>query len=317
MNNVDFRARVTSREVVADEVIELTLEPVDGGLAPMWSPGAHVDLVVDDQFVRQYSLVGPTTSPTQLRVSVLREAESRGGSHYIHDHVHVGSTVGVAGPRNNFALVDADRYLFVAGGIGITALLPMADAVARRGGDWELVYVGRRRESMAYVQALARFGTRVHIAPKDTHGRFDVGALLAEPREGTAVYCCGPESLLSAVEEAMASWSPGSLHTERFSPREYGEGTDGALPGFEVELRRTGVTLDVPPDKSIADVCDEHGVMIPLSCREGTCGSCETVVLEGVPAHRDSVLSQDDRASGEYIMPCVSRSCTPRLVLDL
>jgi ferredoxin-NADP reductase len=299
---------VDRKEKVADGVAALTLRAPGGEPLPPWEPGAHIDLVLPG-FVRQYSLCGDPSDRSAYVVAVLREPDGRGGSAYVHDSLLAGDRVKVDGPRNHFALVDAERYLFIAGGIGITPILPMLERVARSGGEWQLVYGGRTRSSMAFTQELSHHGERVLFRPQDEHGLLDLPTLLADARPGTAVYCCGPEPLLAAVE----ALGPADLHVERFTARP----DDGERTAFEVELAGSGRVLPVPADRSILDVVEEAGVTVLSSCREGTCGTCETGVLGGTPDHRDSVLTADERLENEVMMLCVSRACSPRLVLDL
>jgi ferredoxin-NADP reductase len=312
--------RIEDKRRVADGVVTLTLRQVDDDPLPPWEPGAHVDLLLDDAApagapTRQYSLCGDPADHHVWRVGVLREPESRGTSSHVHDRLQPGDVVRVRGPRNNFPLVDSPRYLFVAGGIGITPILPMIRAAEAAGADWRLVYGGRRRASMAFLDELGRYGDRVTVCPQDEVGLLDLAALLGTPQEGTRVYCCGPEPLLAAVEQRCASWPAGSLHVERFSARPLTEPVRSEA--FEVVLERSELTLTVPPDRSILSVVEEAGAGVLSSCAEGTCGTCETAVLEGVPDHRDSVLSAEERAANRCMMICVSRSSGPRLVLDL
>jgi ferredoxin-NADP reductase len=304
------------KETLADGVVQLTLRDPAGADLPAWEPGAHVDLVLTDGLTRQYSLCGDPAERSVLQVAVLREPDGRGGSAHVHDVLAEGDTVRVRGPRNHFALVDAPRYLFLAGGIGITPILPMIAAAEAAGADWRLVYGGRTRASMAFRDRLEeRHPDRVDVRPQDETGLLDLAALLGEPAEGTAVYCCGPEPLLAAVEERCAGWPAGALHLERFAPKAGAD--DGPRVAFEVELAQTGTTLTVPADRSILEVVEDAGVGILSSCREGTCGTCETGVLEGVPDHRDSVLTTEEQAANDAMMICISRSCSARLILDL
>jgi ferredoxin-NADP reductase len=220
----------------------------------------------------------------------------------------------VRGPRNNFPLLPAPRYLFVAGGIGITPILPMIGAADAAGADWRLLYGGRTRSSMAFREQLAAYGDRVAIRPQDETGLLDLAGFLGDRTPDTLVYCCGPEPLLAAAERHCAD--PGTLRVERFRPTEpaaeAGEGT-----AFEVVLARSGRTLSVPPGTSILEVVEAAGVQVLSSCREGTCGTCETDLLEGEAEHRDVLLTPDERAANESMMICVSRARCPRLVLDL
>jgi ferredoxin-NADP reductase len=312
----EFQAdvRVEGKEHAAEGVLTLTLRDIDDRPLPAWTPGAHVDLVLGQARTRQYSLCGDPADHHVWRLGVLREA---GGdsSVYVHDQLAVGDVVRVRGPRNNFPLEPSPRYLFIAGGIGITPLLPMIATADAAGADWQLVYGGRQRSSMAFLDELARHGDRVLVRPQDETGLLDLDGLLATPQADTRVYCCGPEPLLAAVEQRCAGWPPGSLHVERFSPRP--PGAPARLEAFEVVLARSELTVDVPPDRSILEVVEDAGIPVLSSCAEGTCGTCETAVLEGLPDHRDSVLSEEERAANDCMMICVSRSCSSRLVLDL
>jgi ferredoxin-NADP reductase len=305
---------VAGRDRVAAEVVSIRLCRADGGDLPEWTPGAHIDLELGDGLVRQYSLCGDPADRSVLRIAVQREPNGRGGSLFVHERLMVGTTVRASGPRNTFPLVAARRYLFVAGGIGITPIAPMVAAAADAGADWRLVYGGRSRATMAFATTLReRYGDRVSLYPQDESGLLDLAGLLG--RAGTGlVYCCGPESLITAVEKHCRGWPPGSLHVERFTASDV---TGGPETTIEVELALSGRTVTVPPGTPILRAVEEAGVQVLSSCREGTCGTCETPVLAGVPEHRDSLLSEQERAAGDIMMICVSRARTPRLVLEL
>lgn len=307
----DIDAVIELREWLADDVIGLTLCRPDGGDMPEWAPGAHVDLLLDNGLVRQYSLCGDPAERGELRIAVLLEPDGRGGSAFVHDELIAGSKIRIRGPRNNFPLVPAQRYLFVAGGIGITPILPMVESM-RPEHDWRLVYGGRTLTSMAFADRLARH-PQVELHPQDWHGLLDLESLLDEPDDDTVIYCCGPESLLEAIAKASAHWPESALHVERFKPLpDVGESTP-----FEVDLARSGRTVHVPADRSILAALEEAGLSLLSSCREGTCGTCETDVLDGVPDHRDSLLTDAERAACDSMMICVSRSRSSRLTLDL
>ena len=312
----DLRLRVARRTAGAEGVAVLDLRDPAGADLPAWEPGAHVDLRLPGGLVRQYSLCGDPADRSVWRVAVLREPEGRGGSSVVHAGLHEGTDVDVRGPRNHFELVPAPRYLFIAGGIGITPILPMLTAAGRAGADWELHYGGRSRRSMTFLEALEdATGNRVTLHPQDEVGLLDLERLLGSPRPGTLVYCCGPEPLLQAVERHCAGWPSGSLHLERFAPKDVDE---PVLPGaFEVELAQSGRTLTVPPDRSILSVVEDAGIGVLSSCQEGTCGTCETPVLEGTVDHRDSLLTPEEQAANDTMFICVSRAACPRLVLDL
>jgi ferredoxin-NADP reductase len=313
----DSELVVARREDEAEGVISLTLRHSTGQDLPAWEPGAHIDLTLPDGLVRQYSLCGDPADRTAWRVAVLREPRGRGGSAYVHDKLTEGTPVRARGPRNNFALVPSPRYLFVAGGIGITPILPMVAAAEAAGAEWTLLYGGRGRASMAFAERLAAsYRDRVRITPQDEYGLLDLASCLADPAPDTLVYCCGPEPLLAAVEERCAAgWPAGALHVERFKAKE--TDADACAESFEVELRQSGLTLSVPPDRSILQTVEDAGVPVLYSCAEGTCGTCETDIVEGEADHRDSVLTADEQAAHETMMICVSRCRGSRLVLDL
>ncbi|MEV7085188.1 PDR/VanB family oxidoreductase [Streptomyces sp. NPDC093085] len=307
---------VARRDVAADGVAALTLRRPDGAPLPPWRPGAHVELLLEDGLVRPYSLCGDPGDPTAWRIGVLRVPESRGGSAHVHDKLTQGAAVRVRGPRDTFGFRPARRYLFVAGGIGITPLLPMVAEAHAAGAGWRLVYGGRSRSSMAFLDELAPYGPAVDLYPQDERGLPDLARHLAAPDPDTLVYCCGPEPLLAAVtERCAAAWPAGALRTERFRPGSR-PGTAADAP-FDVVLSASGRTLRVEPGRTVLETVREAGIAAPSSCAEGICGTCETEVLAGEPDHRDSVLGAEEKASGETMMICVSRSLSPRLVLDL
>ncbi|MGW2330291.1 PDR/VanB family oxidoreductase [Streptomyces sp. NPDC001700] len=320
---------VAEKERVAEGVVALTLVRPDGGRLPDWTPGSHIDLVLPGGSpllersrelgggtVRQYSLCGDRWDAYAYRIAVLREPTGRGGSAYVHDRLGPGDRVGVGGPRNHFPLVPSERYLFIAGGIGITPLLPMVRQAELLGADWQLVYGGRSRASMAFREELTEaYGERVRVVPQDELELPDLAGLLDTPRPGTKVYCCGPAPLLAAVEAACAAWPPYALRVERFT------GAARTAPvretSFEVELRRTGRTVTVAPEVSVLEAVRRAGADVLSSCERGTCGTCLTPVLEGRPDHRDSILTDHQREADDCMVVCVSRSGGDRLVLDL
>ncbi|TQM11547.1 PDR/VanB family oxidoreductase [Pseudonocardia kunmingensis] len=306
--------RVVRREQVAEDVLALTLaDPAGNRLAP-WTPGSHLDLILPDGVVRQYSLCGDRWDGHRYRIAVLREPHSRGGSEWIHAELREGDVLAHGGPRNNFPMVPADRYAFIAGGIGITPLLPMIQQAVRTGREWRLLYGGRRRPSMAFLDELERLGGRVDVAPQDEVGLLDVAGWLGAPDPATRVYCCGPAGLLDAAAAACAGWPPYTLRTERFVAASQDRAVDQS---FAVTLSRSGRRLEVRPGQSILDVLATAGIGILSSCRQGTCGTCEVAVVAGTPDHRDSVLTDADRAAGDCMLVCVSRARTDHISLDL
>jgi ferredoxin-NADP reductase len=301
----------------AEGVLSVRLRAEDGHCLPEWSPGSYVDLHLPGGLVRQYSLCGDPADRSSWRVSVLREPESRGGSLAVHERLRCGDVVDVVGPRNNFPLDLASSYLFIAGGIGITPLLPMIGQVAAARLPWRLLYGGRTRASMAFLAELPVYEDRVDVRPQDEHGLLDLDAALSTLEPGTQVYCCGPEPLLRAVEERCRDWPAGTLHVERFAPKSQPAPDPLAEIAFEAVLQRSGHTVLVPPGRSILEAMEDAGLDALNSCREGICGTCETTVIDGLPDHRDSLLSEEEQAENATMMICVGRARTPRIVLDL
>ncbi len=305
----------------AEGVVSVRLSAPDGGELPAWEPGAHLDLVLPSGKVRQYSLCGDPADRDSYLVAVLREPAGRGGSAEVHDGLRPGDAVSLRGPRNHFRLVPATHYQFIAGGIGITPILAMAREAAQRGATWSLAYGGRSRASMAFVDSLLALGAQnVTLVPQDELGHPDLAGILGGLPAEAVVYCCGPEGLLQAVEAACAAAPvPLSLHVERFTP----PGGDKVDPipddaeAFEVELARAGRTVTVPADRTLLEVVSEVIPGVPYDCEEGYCGSCETRVLAGVPQHRDTILTEEERAANATMMICVGRCTSRRLVLDL
>jgi len=311
------RVGVARAESEAEGVLGVTLADPGGGRLPAWTPGAHLDLVLPDGETRKYSLCGPADSG-DWRIAVLREEAGRGGSRWVHDAVREGIELRVRGPKNHFRLDEgADGYLLIAGGIGITPIIAMADRLKALGKRYELHYAGRGLASMAFVERLEHdHGQALRLYPKDEGKRLDLAALLAEPATGTLVYACGPERLLAALEAGTVHWPDGSLHVEHFSAQ--GAQLDPSREhAFVVELADSDLVVEVPADRSVLQVLRGAGIDVPSDCEEGLCGSCQVEVLEGEIDHRDKVLTQAERASQATLISCCSRAKGKRLVLAL
>ncbi|GLY69086.1 PDR/VanB family oxidoreductase [Amycolatopsis taiwanensis] len=315
MSTVEHEVIVRQLRWEADGVLSLELGSLAGDPLPPWDPGAHVDLVLPTGIERQYSLCGPVGDRSRYRVGIRRERRSRGGSEYVHAFLRPGQRLVIKGPRNNFRFRHADSYLFIAGGIGITPLLPMVRRAESRGVDWKLLYGGHTEASMPFRHELSKYGERVRCYPSDKVGRIPLPEVLAEFRPGQEVYACGPESLISDLQDATAHWPADTVHFERFKARARAS-TAEDMP-FEVVCAASNKTVSVPAGRSIMTAIEEAGIATPSSCRSGICGSCETAVLDGVPEHRDEILCEADRAAGDRMFICVSRARTPQLVLDL
>jgi ferredoxin-NADP reductase len=298
-----LRLLVASRETVAEGVVQLRLEGRD---LPHWEPGAHLDLVLPSGLVRQYSLCGDPADTSSYTVATRLIEDGRGGSREVHEQVTEGMELEVRGPRNRFPLVDAPSYVFVVGGIGITPVLPMLRALGD-GAQWRLLYGGRTRASMPFLEEIGKLGgDRVTVVAEDEDGLPDVDGLSADLPEGAAVYCCGPEALIAAVQERFPQ-----VRLERFAPHTSADGNGS----FEVELRRSGRTLTVPADSTVLAAVRAELPNTAYSCEQGFCGTCRQRVLEGEVEHRDELLTDAERADSMLI--CVSRSRSERLVLDL
>jgi ferredoxin-NADP reductase/DMSO/TMAO reductase YedYZ heme-binding membrane subunit len=296
----------------ADDVLSLRLRALDGAPLPGWEPGAHIELALTSGRRRHYSLCGDPADTRSYRIAVLQVSPGRGGSREVHTGARAGQRITVQGPRNSFPLVASAAYLFIAGGIGITAMMAMAARVASAGADWKLVYIGRRRASMAFLDEVCGLGSdRVDVMPADERGRPELEAIIRAASPGTAIYCCGPDRLLDAVRELVAARPDLSLHSERFTGIAVGGGA-----ACQVELRRTGRIIDVPADRTLLQAIREVLPNIRTGCEQGVCGACRTTVLVGEPDHRDELLSTADRAAGEMLI-CVSRARSERLTLDL
>lgn len=308
-----WSVRVASVADAARHVKTLNLHACEGVLPP-FTAGAHITVHLEGGRDRQYSLCGDPEDAAQYVIAVLRERHGRGGSAYMHDVVRPGAKLLISGPRNHFQLdAGARRYLLIAGGIGITPVLPMVRELRRRPVEFTLHYCARTPEDAAFLNDLKNLCRPhqlvVHCDGGDPRAGLDAMRLLATPEPGTEIYCCGPRSLMDAVRTAASAWSPRALHFESFGV------ADSAPTGeFTVTLGRSGRRFGVPSSKSIVQVLREHGVDIETSCEAGTCGTCKTRFIAGDPIHNDFFLTPLEQK--EFVMPCCSRAKS-LLELDL
>lgn len=306
---------MTQRVPVSASVVELTLQRRDGGRLPDWAPGAHIDLVLPSGRVRQYSLCGDRWQAHQYRVAVQRDPRGSGGSQEIHDQLTVGDRVRFGGPRNNFRLAPATEYRFIAGGIGITPLLPMIHQAEHLNVPWRLLYLGRDLQRMAYRQVASRYPSQVTVHTSGHGHRTSVKQWLGTPDPHTLVYACGPERLLDALPDECAVVPPSQLRLERFSSP-LAE-VPVSRESFDIVLSRSGRRITATGSTSVVSVLSDAGVEVITSCSRGVCGTCEVGVIEGQVDHRDALLDDDERARNDCMFPCVSRSLSDALVLDL
>ena len=299
--------RVTDTWRETPDVLGVRLADPRGRPLPAWSAGAHVE-ISSGGHERPYSLCGPVED-NAWSVAILREREGRGGSTHMHEALRPGMAVRVRGPRRRFALSEeAGRHVLVAGGIGITPILAMADRLRARGADYALHYAGRSRAAMAFLARIERdHGDRLALHPGDEGRRVDLAALVAAWTPGTQIYACGPTRMIEAIEALARGLPEGALRVEHFA-------AEGALldpereTGFDVDLVDSGTSLHVPPDRTLLDVLRGSGVDVASDCEEGLCGSCEVALVEGAVDHRDRVLSVAERARGGRMMACCSRA---------
>jgi ferredoxin-NADP reductase len=307
---------VADRQVVAkdEDVIALTLV---GAHLPRWHPGSHIDIHLPSGLVRQYSLCGDPATRDAYRIAVRRIADGGGGSIEMHD-LKVGATVTTHGPRNAFPLTvpgygsPARRFRFIAGGIGITPILPMLSLAQRLGVEWSMVYAGRSRDSLPFVEEVRRFGERVRIRTDDVAGLPTPEELLGDCPDGTAVYACGPAPMLTAIRSALGGSADVELHFERFAAPPVVDGRQ-----FFATVASTGETVRVGADETLLSALNRAKVNAPYSCRQGFCGTCRTRVLDGAVDHRDTLLTDPEREDGLMLI-CISRAADrSHLTLDL
>lgn len=314
--------RVARKVPLAERICAVELVAADGGALPAFDAGAHVDVHLPGGWVRPYSLCNSPGDTERYRLGVLHDSASRGGSRALHEQVQEGQTLRISPPRNHFPLVaDAPASLLVAGGIGITPLLAMAEQLGASGAAFTLHYAARSRRHAAFLDELARapHAGRVRLHFDDEAGRpLDVAGVLADAPAGSHLYVCGPHGLIEATLAAARAlgWDGSRLHHECFAPPAVAAGARGDT-AFEVQLASSGRVVVVPPGQSIVQALAGAGVDVMTSCEQGVCGTCLTTVLAGEPDHRDAYLTPEERAANDRMLPCCSRARSPRLVLDL
>lgn len=315
------RVRVMAKTVEAKEICSFELVNADYGALPPFSAGSHIDVHLNDGLVRQYSLCNDPRETHRYKIAVLREASSRGGSAAMHA-LEVGQELRISDPKNHFPLAhDAQYHLLIAGGIGITPIMCMAERLAHVGADFELHYCTRSVERTAFFKNLqsSEFSSKVnfHHAGAPISQRLDIAAVVSTPAAGKHLYVCGPAGFMDAVlsNARAAGWQESALHREYFA----GAGpsqleNDGA---FEIQIASTGAVITVGAQQNAIAALSAAGIAIPVSCEQGVCGTCLTRVLSGTPDHRDMYLTDEEHLRGDQFTPCCSRSKSPRLVIDL
>jgi vanillate O-demethylase ferredoxin subunit len=321
-NSGTLSVRIVQKRLEAEDVVSLRLRGMDGPLPP-FEPGAHVDLEIAPNVLRQYSLCGLDSDANEYEIAVLREPNSRGGSKGVHDALQVGQVIQISPPRNHFPLEDASgRILLFAGGIGVTPIMAMAEWLAAKGRPFEMHYCARSQDRMAYRErVLASADTanvHVHFDVGPAEQQVDIRAVLGPCGPGDHVYVCGPGGFIEAALCAgrELGWPDEQLHREFFAAPA-GNSDQGENSVFTVAIGSSGLRFEVPVDRSIAEVLEENGIFVPTSCAEGICGTCVVNVLEGQPDHRDFLFSEAEHAANDKMTTCCSRSKSKILVLDL
>lgn len=313
--------RVARKQQEAVDICTFELVAEDGSPLPPFSAGSHVDVHLPGGFIRQYSLCNDATESSRYLIGVLRDPASRGGSHAIHDLVAEGQVLQISAPANHFPLVhDAGKHLLLAGGIGVTPILCMAERLANTGADFEMHYCTRSLERTAFYPRIATssFAPKVqfHFDDGAAAQKLDIPALLAAPASGVHLYVCGPKGFMDAVLNTARAqgWPEAQLHYEFFAGAVTDSSTDAS---FEVQIASSGQIVVVPKDKTVVQALAEVGIEVQMSCEQGVCGTCLTRVIEGIPDHKDLYLTPEEQAANDQFTPCCSRSKSPRLVLDL
>lgn len=316
-----LQVRVARKAAEAQDIVTLELVAADGAALPAFSAGSHIDVQLPNGFTRQYSLCNDPQETHRYQIGVLRDAASRGGSAAVHDLLKEGDVLTISAPRNHFGLAhEAKKHLLLAGGIGVTPILCMAERLANTGGDFAMHYATRAPERTAFRQRIAAsaFAARVqfHYDNGDAAQKLDLQALLSQPEAGTHLYVCGPKGFMDAVLNTAraAGWPEAQIHYEFFGAEVTKSDSDAS---FEIKLASSGRIVMVPKDQTVVQALAAAGVDIMISCEQGVCGTCLTRVLEGVPDHKDSYLTPEEQAANDQFTPCCSRSKTPQLVLDL
>jgi vanillate O-demethylase ferredoxin subunit len=321
MNDSLLSLRVERRRIEADGIVSFELASVDGRELPAFEAGAHIDVHVPGGLVRQYSLCNSPEERHRYQIAVLRDSQSRGGSAAMHEAVHEGDEIRVSAPRNHFPLAQGNvKHLLLAGGIGLTPLLCMAEHLGKAGASFEMHYRARSRTRAAFLERIAGSpwagNVQYHFDDADDAQRLDFYGLLAQREPDTHLYVCGPQGFMNAVLDTARSmgWPDDQLHYEFFVGAPVGSADDGA---FEVRLARSGRIVPIPAQRSVIQALADAGVDVPVSCEQGICGTCITRVIDGEPDHRDLYLSPQEQARNDQFLPCCSRAKSRMLVLDL
>lgn len=312
--------RIAQRDQETEDIISLELCDPSGGILPPFEAGAHIDVYISPGVVRQYSLCNAPSERHRYVIGVLRDPASRGGSVAIHERFEAGAVIEIGVPRNNFPLRAGARSILIAGGIGVTPMLCMAEALHASGTGFTLHYCARSRDKAAFRSRIGQSAYRqqviFHYDDQDDSQKLDPETLFATAGSNDEIYVCGPSGFIEWVCRAAEQYGipKQRVRYEFFSAKPVDTSRDGA---FDVQVESTGQRFHIPADRSVTSVLLEAGIDIYTSCEEGTCGTCVTRLLEGEADHRDVFLTDEEHACGNQFTPCCSRAKSPLLVLDL
>jgi len=314
---------VASKTQEAEDICGLILKSENGSPLPSFEAGAHIDIYLPNDLVRQYSLCNPANEFTYYQIGVLKDPNSRGGSISVHDELKEGDLIQISEPRNLFPLNnDSARDILFAGGIGVTPILSMAEALAAKGKDFEMHYCSRSRLRVAYHQRIttSSYSDKVqfHFDDAAPEQKLDMKTELNRMAGNSHIYVCGPNGFMDYVLNSAkeAGWPSEQIHREYFSAAEVDDSAE-ALDVFDVEIKSTGKVISVQAEQTVVEALEDNGVFINVACEEGVCGTCITRVVDGEPAHRDVFMTDEEHAKNDQFTPCCSRSKSPKLVLDL
>ncbi|SFA96750.1 vanillate O-demethylase ferredoxin subunit [Collimonas sp. OK607] len=321
MNEVTLKVRVERKVVEADDICSYELVSADGAPLPAFGAGSHIDVHLRPGLVRQYSLCNPPHEQHRYLICVLRDPASRGGSQAMHDDIQAGMVLQISVPKNHFPIVEAERSLLLAGGIGVTPILCMAEALSAQGAAFEMHYCARAPERTAFRERIAcspySGQVQFHYDSGDAAQKLDLPALLTGLDRQTHIYLCGPAGFIDHVLATTKAhdWPQGQVHLEYFGAA--AAANDGTDQAFDVRLASSGKVFSIPVGSTVLQVLTDAGVFIPASCEQGVCGTCLTRVLDGVPDHRDLYMTEAEQVVNDQFTPCCSRAKSAELLLDL
>ncbi|WP_315836683.1 2Fe-2S iron-sulfur cluster-binding protein [Bradyrhizobium prioriisuperbiae] len=316
----ELELRISTIRREAEGIHSLELRALDDGILPPFTAGSHIDLLLAPNLTRSYSLSNDPQQRDRYVVSVMKDPGSRGGSRHVHEDLRVSDRIRINPPRNNFKLDEtAQHTVLIAGGIGITPLMAMIHRLGSQGLSWQLFYAAKNRAAAAFLDELQHLESlrpgrvRLHFGAEANGARLDLAAIVSAAPAFSHFYCCGPQPMIAAFEEATVALPRSQIHVEHFARK----GAPATAGGFEIRLHRSKLTLKVGRGSTILETLLAARIDVPHSCKEGVCGSCKVRVLEGLPDHRDQVLSPDEHARNDQMITCCSGTKTPSLVLDL